>query len=336
MSKIYTTAQLTNFIEKVFGSSRLSGNGQDISVVCPFCKAKKNETYNKKKLVIRVSDGLSHCWVCDYSSKNLIHLVKSTNPSYIKEYIETFLDSDQVSSHTYTNSQIELQQKEEDRLKLPDGFKLLALETEESSWHVKSLQKYLKSRLTNYDRDVWYWKFGYCDYSVKEYRNRIIIPSFDEHGNLNYFTGRHVRGFNPKYRNPLDTIRENVIFNEINIDWTKELTLVEGPFDLVKCNDNATCVLGSSLTQDYALFQKIVSNGTPVLLAYDPDALHKALDLAKTFSEYGVETRLLIFPDGSKAKDVGDLSRSQFNELSVSARLYTRNFDFKTRLNLIV
>jgi len=334
MSKIYTTGQLTSFVEKVFGSSRLSGNGQDISVVCPLCKAKKSETYSKKKLVIRVSDGLSHCWVCDYSSKNLVHLVKTVNPSYLKEYISTFLNSDQISSHEYSSShQTQLQQEQE--LKLPDGFKLLALETDEASWHVKSLQKYLKTRLSNYERDVWYWKLGYCDFSVKEYRNRIIIPSFDSEGKMNYFTGRHIKGYNPKYRNP-DVPRENVVFNEINIDWTKELTLVEGPFDLVKCNDNATCVLGSSLNQDFVLFQKIVSHGTPVLLAYDPDAIHKALELAKTFSEYGIETRVMIFPEGSKAKDVGDLSRSQFNKLSSSARLYTRNFDFKTRLNMIV
>ncbi len=55
-----------SFIEKVFGSGKVSSNGQDISVICPLCKAKKNETYSKRKLVIR-QDGLSHCWVVEHT-----------------------------------------------------------------------------------------------------------------------------------------------------------------------------------------------------------------------------------------------------------------------------
>ena len=33
-------------------------------------------------------------------------------------------------------------------------------------------------------------------------------------------------------------------------DWKKELTLVEGPFDLFKCDTNATCLLGSHFTEE--------------------------------------------------------------------------------------
>ena len=30
-------------------------------------------------------------------------------------------------------------------------------------------------------------------------------------------------------------------FNELNINWNKPLTLVEGPLDLIKTNDTSTC-----------------------------------------------------------------------------------------------
>jgi hypothetical protein len=323
--------QFFPFVQKVFGSGKSSASGQDISIVCPFCKAKKNETYSKRKLVIRI-DGLTHCWVCNYKSKNLIHLLKSTdNSRFLKEYVESFVDKNQI----YQKDDDSSQEEQVSNIELPESFELLAT-ADDSSSHVRALKKYLKTRLGDFDRDLWYWKLGYTSFDEKEYRNRIVMPSFDCNGNLNYFTARHVKGYNPKYKNPSGIKREDVVFNEINIDWTQELTLVEGPFDLVKCNDNATCVLGSSLTKEYLLFQKIVENKTPILLAFDPDALTKSLTLAKLFAEYDIQTRILEIPNSYKAKDVGDLTKKQFNELSQYARLYTRSLDLRSRLNLLV
>lgn len=319
-----------SFVEKVFGTGKISANGQDISVICPICKAKKNETYSKRKLVIR-QDGLSHCWVCDYKSKNLIHLIKVTNKSYLKEYFDKFIEKQ--PGFEFENNLPNEDEQPQEKVTLPESFQLLALA--EDTPHVLSLKEYLKSRLTDFERDLWYWRLGFTSFDEKEYRNRIIIPSYDSSGNLNYFTARHIKGYNPKYKNPEIVKREDIVFNEINIDWTKELTLVEGPFDLIKCNDNATCVLGSSLNQDYYLFQKIVKYETPVLLAYDPDVITKALKLAKLFSEYNITVRILEIPKELKAKDIGDLTKSQFNQLSQGATLYTTNFDLYSRLNLL-
>ena len=50
----------------------------------------------------------------------------------------------------------------------------------------------------------------------------------------------------------------------LNIDWNRELSIVEGPLDLLKTNDNATCLLGSALNEDFKLFQKIVDNKTDI------------------------------------------------------------------------
>ena len=103
--------------------------------------------------------------------------------------------------------------------------------------------------------------------------------------------------------------KKSVIFNEINIDWSKELTIVEGPMDLIKCDPNATCLLGSHLSEEYALFQKIVKNSTPVLLALDPDMKLKTQEYAKKFSSYGVPVRVLGLGDFA---DVGEMSKNEF------------------------
>ena len=98
--------------------------------------------------------------------------------------------------------------------------------------------------------------------------------------------------------------RSEVIFNEINIDWSEELTIVEGPFDLMKSNQNATCLLGSTLNQRHALFKKIVANKTPVLLALDPDASKKTQDIATLLYSFDIAVKVLdIYP----YDDVGEM-----------------------------
>ncbi|NIT99670.1 MAG: toprim domain-containing protein, partial [Nitrosopumilaceae archaeon] len=67
-------------------------------------------------------------------------------------------------------------------------------------------------------------------------------------------------------------------------------TIVEGVFDLFKCNDNATTILGSTLDTDYKLFEKIVVYNTPILLAFDNDKTgqRKAMKIAAKLREYDI------------------------------------------------
>lgn len=148
------------------------------------------------------------------------------------------------------------------------------------------------------------------------------MPSFDEDGNLNYYVGRSIDDDTKmKYVNA-KVPKKTVIFNGINIDWKSELTLVEGPMDLVKCNDNATCLLGSSLGESYALFENIVRNGTPVLLAMDPDAAGKAQEIAKRLAYYGIDVRVL---DVAPFDDVGEMSRDDFVIAKKNAKRWSHN-----------
>lgn len=320
MSKFFTQGQAVDFIESVFGSGKQSNAGLNISVVCPICKSQKSEAYSKRKLVIRTDNFLTHCWVCGYKARNLLHLLRKFNPRAAKSYTSDFLNAEELFG-------IQSKSEPEKVLELPESFQLLA--TAPDTKHKKRLIEYLKSRTSDLERDMWYWRLGYTSYEQKEYRNRIIMPSYNAEGKLNYFTARHVRGFNPKYKNP-EVRREDIIFNELNIDWTKPLTIVEGPFDLIKCNDNATCALGSTLDISYKLFQEIVLHKTPITIAYDRDALSKAMKLARSLTEFNIEVKIFTVP--SEFEDVGEMSRNQFIELVEHAILYDTTFEFKTRL----
>ena len=134
-----------------------------------------------------------------------------------------------------------------------------------------------------------------------------------------------------KYMNA-SVSKTSIIFNEINVNWKKELLLVEGPFDLMKCPKNATCLLGSSLTNDMKLFKKIVENKTTVYLALDSDVYYKTLKIANLLYSYDIETFIV---DTRSANDVGDMSLEQFKELLSSAKLYEKEDTLLSKISLL-
>ena len=306
---MHTQGQVIAFIEKCFGPVLLAGNNLNVGVACPECPPSADTS--KRKLAIRTDNFLTKCWVCGYRSRSIVHLLKTHHPNHLQEFIDLFAqhdaellyDEDLTSSLSSAglNTMIEL----------PQGFTLLAEQfwnTEAPLW-IRQVKSYLLNRGLTY-RDFWYYKFG-ATIQDPRYQNRVIIPSHNVEGELNFFTSRAIiPGLYPKYQNPFAFVREEIIFNEINIDWTSELTLVEGPFDLVKANENATCLLGSDLTPKYRLFQKIVEHSTPVLLACDDDAVTKTYRMAQRLTEYTIPVRVLEMP--KSRHDVGEMSKEEF------------------------
>lgn len=318
---IFTQGQFIDFIETVFGKGILSNGGKNISVVCPVCTREKGAQYNKKKLVIRTDNGINHCWVCSYKSRNLLALIKITNPEFLEEYKTTF-NNIATNSRCFildVNDTETISTDFEDILFLPKRTMFLA--DNYKTYHGNKYFNYLKKRGITEIEDLWYWKFLYTVFD-EDYKDRIIIPSFDSMGTLNYFTARSLFDgpYVKRYKNPIKT-RESIIFNDININWQKPLTLVEGPFDLVKCNQNATCLLGSVINIKYELFQNIIINNTPIILGLDEDATNKAIKIAENLLRYDIDVSMITPPTN---KDVGDLSKEEFNELYQQTHVLTK------------
>jgi len=300
-----TQGQFSDFIETVFGKGVPSNGGKNISVICPICRSNHDESYSKKKLVIRTDNGINHCWVCGFKSKNLVFLIKTFYTSHYKEYLEKFVDVSNLLSNVDEDATEYVAP-----LILPEESKLI-VENYKTNYYAKRYFEYLKTRNISSEEDLWYWKFLYTS-KDKAYWNRIIVPSFDANGKLNYYTGRRIKeNIFTKYKNPY-VVRESIIFNEINVNWNEPLVIVEGVFDLIKCTRNATAILGSDLNINYSLFQNIVVNETPVVLALDPDVKEKSIKLAKSLLDYNIDVYMIDIPYD---KDVGDLHKEQFLEL---------------------
>ena len=148
---------------------------------------------------------------------------------------------------------------------------------------------------------------------------RAIIPSFDMEGDLNYFVTRAIDDTPYTYINAKANKR-HIIFNDIDIDWdASTLTIVEGPLDWMKCRRiNAVCILGSSLTEDSILFQKLVRSSMDVILSLDPDAYHKQLRIATLLASYDLNVSLASPSEG----DLGDMDEYSVEHLMSTAVEY--------------
>jgi DNA primase len=112
-------------------------------------------------------------------------------------------------------------------------------------------------------------------------------------------------------------VSKDVIFNELSIDWSSDVTIVEGVFDAIKAK-NAIPLLGSTMRENSKLFKEIIKNDPKVYIALDPDAEKKAEKLMKDLLLFDAEVYKIDIPKG---KDVGDMSKEEFLDRKSVAKL---------------
>lgn len=302
-------AEKTNFLKRCFKVANLTSDKINAEVQCPNKSCKTHGT-GKLKLIIKLDTQQYNCWVCGTSGVGVAKLVKKYSSFYYQECQRLFKSKEKLDN-------IQIEDKTEE-ISLPDNFILLAESMKSYDPDIKAAISYAKKRGLD-EKKIWYFKIGAT--TSGRLKKRIILPSFDAEGNLNYYVARSIFDNKFKYINA-KVPKKNVIFNEINIDWKKELTLVEGPFDLIKSNDNSTCLLGCSLKEDQDLFKKIVKNNTDVCLALDPDVIDKSYKIADLLLSYGINVRIL---DCSGYEDVGEMEDDIFKKRLASARNFARD-----------
>ena len=283
--------------------------GNELLFTCPECG------HHKRKFSVNLDKNAYKCWVCDYRGRNIRRIVRRfgtytqlqawdsiTNRSDLERFAELFVDTESGESPQ--------------KLELPQEFVSLCHDKIPATGMYAL--RYLKSRGLS-DEDIVRWKIGYC--FSGEYRNRIVFPSFDSDGDINYFVARSYNGDSYKYKNPKAS--KNIVFNHLYIDWNKDLTIVEGIFDAVIAG-NSVPILGSTLRADSELIREIVKNDTPVFVALDPDAAEKERRIIKTLLKYDVE---LYKIDVSGYEDVGSMPKHVFEQRKKAA-VFIDNDDY--------
>ena len=243
------------------------------------------------------------CWVCDARGKNIYRIVrKFGNYQQRQKYLELQGRLDLSEFDEFFNELNNVEEKQV--VELPTEF--ISLCNKHLPLSSQTPLDYLRGRGLS-KTEILKWKIGYC--RGGKYGGRIIIPSFNNDGDCNYFIARSYVGHGRRYLNP--PCGRDIVFNELNIDWDEPVIIVEGVFDAIVAGDNAIPILGSTLREDSKLFQAIAIHDTPVYIALDPDAEKKAHWIIRSLMKYDLEIKKLNI---GSYEDIGSMSPEVFQK----------------------
>jgi DNA primase len=283
--------ELVTLLEKVLMKSYQMKNGES-AFHCPFCN------HHKKKLQVNFDTQKWHCWVCNAGGHKIGILLRKINaPKQIISEVLRILGD-------YKGVKYEKDEKTEYNVSLPQCYKPLWKPSTDPLY--TNAISYLKRRGIG-SIDILRYSIGYC--SSNGYSNRIIIPSYDVDGKLNYFIARDMFPNSKfKYKNP--PMSKDTVCFEMFVNWNEPIILVEGVFDAIAIRNNAIPLLGKfpSKTLVMRLVEKQVKK---IYVALDEDAKQDAIKLSKFLMDYGIETYLLNMKD----KDPSELGFTKFWEI---------------------
>ena len=277
--------ELIQLIDKV-----LNSKGQSLSKANEYMWWSPFITHHKPKLQVNIQTGKWHCWVSNQGGHNLYQLFKKVGAGY-----QDFKLLNQLLGET-TFYQKDTDKKSE-VIQLPQEMKLLSDKKDTSIIKEHALRFLRKRGITS--EDIKRYNLGYCSEGV--YQNRIIIPSYDSIGKLNYFVGRDFYASTLKYKNP--PIPKDVIGFDLYVNWSLPIILVEGVFDAMSIKNNSIPLFGKTILPK--LYGKIIENKVKdIFIILDSDAFDDAIQITEKFVNEGISVNFVKL-DGKDPNDLG-------------------------------
>jgi len=275
---------VVGLLEQYLGKSKADKKGNHV-FSCPVCN------HRKPKLAVNIQSGKYNCWTC-------IPPTKGSKPDSLLKKIKASSESIKQMRSYYNMKTFakDLEQTEITQVELPKEYKLLSSCV--SNLPCKKAINYLKSRGIS-ELDIAKYKVGFCE--TGRYRNRIIIPSYDENGKLNYFVARTIEKNNKKSYDAPSVNKSEIIGFEYYINWNVPVVLCEGAFDAMAIKRNAIPLFGKTIPK--TLMKKLVeSKVKTVYIALDKDAVKQALDYVDQLISYGKEVYHIDMEDKDPSK----------------------------------
>jgi DNA primase len=252
---------------------------------CPACSEEKGMSNGdgKGNLEINYHRSMFKCWSCQDTNNMhgpILKLLKRYGtPKVIRDYLIVKPDANIAVGKERVEVVVEL----------PEGYKKLS-ECTDKDYKSSIAKSYL------YDR-------GITDYIIEEFEigytykgkffNRIIIPSYNTEGKLNYFIARWFSKEKTKikYLNP-DAEKQEIIFNERKINLDATIYLVEGATDHI-VTPNSVPLLGKYISEQ--LLELLHDHATGyIVIVLDDDAWEDAINLYKKLDFGNLTGRIKI------------------------------------------
>jgi DNA primase len=224
-----------------------------------------------------------HCWKCkykgfvkrvieDFGTEDENEKIKLIFPKSSKNYLQ--------NNNNITNNKIVVDQNL--ICELPEGFKPLSQTY--SSLNYRKAIKYLQSRKVDFET-IKKYNIGYTEDGPRKFR--IIIPSYNVDGKINYYEARsYLPNIKPTYLKPDFPDKQDIIFNVKNINFNLPVYLVEGVFDMFPIL-NAIPLLGKTISD--LLLTKLLEFKSKIVICLDEDAKKDAYNLYFKLESLGLD-----------------------------------------------
>jgi DNA primase len=308
--------KLLQLLESILGKGKPT-SGNNIAFFSPF------QSHYKPKLEIDINttsagENAWHCWISDKKGRSIASLFKQLNlPKERFEQLNRIVESARYrtdNKETKTNQTIQL----------PEEYSPLWIK--KSTPDYRNAIHYLSKRgVTIFD--ILKYRIGYCESG--EYSGKIIIPSYDRDGQLNYFVSRaFYKADKFKHKNP--KISKDIIGFEMTINWSQPIILCEGSFDAIAVKRNAIPLFGKIIQP--ALQKKIIEERVKnIYICLDADALKNALAIAEKFMAEGLNVYFVELQD----KDASELGFEQITEIIENTDILTFERVMELRMGLL-
>lgn len=281
-----------SIIQNIFGDVQGYLESEQLQVNCPRCQERDGLSYpdGKFNLEINTAKRMFRCWKCDEPrfSGSLGRLVRTYGSNIDYEMYKSY-------AGIFQDYFFDDEEKEYVQVKLPEEMILFSQMDVLNPEHFEAYNYLVNERKISREIILKY-RLGFC--TTGKYTKRIIIPSFDKNGEVNYFIGRYygndlkIRKKMP-YLNPVAD-KSSIIFNEGLVNWDSTVYLVEGAFEMLSFPVNIIPMLGKTIS--ITLFLKLQELKPDVVVLLDPDAYKNAIELYYTLNTIyvGCEERVKI------------------------------------------
>lgn len=308
--------KLLQLLESVLGKGKPT-SGDNVAFFSPFT------SHYKPKLEIDIRttrDGQNpwHCWISDQKGRSIHSLFKQLklNKSYF-EQLNKIVESTRYKNITTDTKHVEI-------IQLPEEYAPLWKSKRTPDY--RNAIAYLNKRgITMFD--ILKYRIGYSESG--QYAGKIIIPSYDCDGQLNYFVSRAFYKADPqKHKNP--KISKDIIGFDLMINWNEPIILCEGAFDAIAIKRNAIPLFGKIIQP--ALQKKIIENHVKdVYICLDSDALKNALSIAERFMAEGLNVYFVEL----QQEDASDLGFERIREILENTELLTFERVMQLKMGLL-
>jgi DNA primase len=297
---------LVELLRDVLGHEKqhYESKGQ-ISFDCPVCAAEKglDKGDGKGNLEINYSKHVYKCWSCGETlgTQGPLGRLFDKHASKSQKKVYNLIKPDELKQ----------EEAKKPKLKLPQGYTTFEDSNPRFIPHIEAY-RYLQSRGIG-DELIKKHKIGYT--VTGDFAYRIIVPSYNKEGALNYFIARSWVPKKMKYKNPT-AAKDEIIFNEGFIDWNKDIYLCEGAFDSFFL-DNSIVMLGKKMSDLLfsTIYERAMGN---IIICLDEDAWTDALKLYHTLNGGRLYNKIKIIKP-PKDMDVADL-RGNIDEYFVEIK----------------